>query len=73
MKIVTGEFSGAPILLLNDGFVYLRNGNRAYMSGMVGEFKLLQKDSALITAKPYNAPLTNEEEAIAMKAILLHG
>lgn len=73
MKIVRGPLSGAPVLLVGKGFVYLGKGVRHAMSGNVGEFKPMSTDSAFINADPYTAPLTDKEEAIAMKAILLHG
>ena len=75
MRIVTGPLSGAPILILpGNKYMYLGMGMRGHMSGPVGELRTLQDPkSAILDGTPYPVPLTDEQEALAMKAILLHG
>lgn len=67
MKIVAGHVSGSPVLILPEGYVYLSGE-----WGTVGKF-IRRSDHALKNNAAYTKPLTDAEEAIAMKAILLHG
>lgn len=66
MMIVRGSMSGAPILLLPEGYAYLR----VWCERKAGEYQL---SDGLRSNKPYTEPLTDEEEALAMKLILTYG
>lgn len=65
-KIVVGELSGCPILLLSRGYAYLRS----WRSREAGVY--CPHVDRLRNNKPYRGKLTDEEEALAMRLILEH-
>lgn len=69
MRIVRGPHSGYPILLLPNGYAYLSAPDDPRMAGRY----MPHSRSQFRECEPYSEPLTDTEEAVAMKVILLHG
>lgn len=66
-EICAGSCSGIPILVLPEGGVFLRH-NGTFKAGHVNKAKGAYRGNRL-----YTGTLTDEEEALAMKYILLGG